>query len=86
MSGANEVDGKIVLRIYVPDIENTPALTCLTHRSGKGPTHVAGVADVIRQAAEIYLKSSVPSSTENHCYKCDGNNLLHDALREKGVE
>jgi len=43
-------------------------------------------ADVIRQAAEIYLKSSVPSGTENHCYKCDGNNLLHDALREKAVE
>jgi len=42
--------------------------------------------DVIREAAEIYSKSSVPSGTENHCYKCDGNNLLHDALRERGIE
>ena len=22
---------------------------------------------------------------QNHCYRCDGNNLLHDALRERGV-
>ncbi len=41
--------------------------------------------DVIREAAEIAFASGVPSGTENHCYRCDGNNLLHDALREKGV-
>ncbi len=42
-------------------------------------------ADVNREAAEIIVKSKVPSGTENHCYKCDGNSLLHDALRLKGI-
>jgi len=42
-------------------------------------------ADVIREAAEIALAADLPSGTENHCYRCDGNSLLHDALREKGV-
>ncbi len=40
-------------------------------------------AQVIREAADIVHGSDVPSGTENHCYRCDGNNLLHDALREK---
>jgi biotin synthase-related radical SAM superfamily protein len=52
------------------------------HRAPTGEWY----AEVIRRAAEIYVESSVPSGTENHCYKCDGNNLLHDALREKDVE
>ena len=43
-------------------------------------------ADVIRKAADIYVQSQVPSGTDNHCYRCDGNNLLHDALRERGIE
>jgi hypothetical protein len=43
-------------------------------------------ADTILEASEIVQKSGVPSGTENHCYRCDGNSLLHDALRLEGVE
>jgi hypothetical protein len=42
-------------------------------------------ADTTRQAAEIVHDHKVPTGTRNHCYLCDGNSLLHDALREKGV-
>lgn len=37
--------------------------------------------DTTMQAAEIVVKSGVPSGDENHCYRCDGNSLLHDAVR-----
>ena len=33
------------------------------------------------QAAEVVVKSGVPLGDENHCYRCDGNSLLHDAVR-----
>ena len=39
--------------------------------------------DTIQEAAEIVIQSKVPSGDENHCYKCDGNSLLHDAIRIK---
>ena len=42
-------------------------------------------AETIRQAAEIVLEHEVPAGTRNHCYLCDGNSLLHDALREEGM-
>lgn len=42
--------------------------------------------DTILEAAEIVHQSGVPSGAENHCYRCDGNSLLHDALRLKGIE
>ncbi|MHB1127627.1 MAG: radical SAM protein [Bacillota bacterium] len=42
--------------------------------------------DVISEAADIILHNKIPSGTENHCYQCDGNSLLHDALRLKGIE
>jgi biotin synthase-like enzyme len=42
--------------------------------------------DTILEAAEIVYNSKVPSGTENHCYRCDGNSLLHDALRLKGIQ
>lgn len=42
--------------------------------------------DTVLEAAEIVYDSGVPSGTENHCYRCDGNSLLHDALRLKGLE
>jgi len=41
--------------------------------------------DTIQEAAEIVYEAKVPSGTENHCYRCDGNSLLHDALRLKGI-
>ena len=39
--------------------------------------------DTIQEAAEIVVQSKVPFGDENHCYKCDGNSLLHDAIRIK---
>lgn len=42
--------------------------------------------DVISEAADIILHNKIPSGTENHCYQCDGNSLLHDALRLIGIE
>ncbi|OGO30250.1 MAG: radical SAM protein [Chloroflexi bacterium RBG_16_56_11] len=41
--------------------------------------------DTVSQAADIIQQAGVPSGTENHCYRCDGNSLLHDALRLKGI-
>ena len=43
-------------------------------------------AETVREAADLVMASGVPSGTGNHCYRCDGNNMLHDALRERGVE
>jgi len=37
--------------------------------------------DTTLKAAEIVVESGVPSGDENHCYRCDGNSLLHDAVR-----
>jgi hypothetical protein len=42
--------------------------------------------ETILEAAEIVYDTAIPAGTENHCYRCDGNSLLHDALRLKGVE
>lgn len=42
--------------------------------------------ETILEASEIVHEAKVPSGTENHCYKCDGNSLLHDTLRLKGIE
>ncbi len=42
--------------------------------------------DTILEAAQVVYDAKVPSGTENHCYRCDGNSLLHDALRLKGIE
>jgi hypothetical protein len=41
--------------------------------------------DTISEAAEIVAASGVPAGAGNHCYRCDGNSLLHDALRLKGI-
>jgi hypothetical protein len=41
--------------------------------------------DAIIEAAEIVNKAGVPAGTENQCYRCDGNSLLHDALRLNGI-
>jgi len=42
--------------------------------------------DTVSEAAEIVYKNKVPSGVENHCYQCDGNSLLHDALRLKDIK
>lgn len=40
----------------------------------------------IKEAADIVYAAKVHAGTENHCCRCDGNSLLHDALRLKGIE
>lgn len=42
--------------------------------------------DTVLEAADIVSDAKVPAGTQNHCFKCDGNSLLHDALRLKGIE
>jgi len=37
--------------------------------------------DTILEAAEIVRGAGVPRGDDNHCYRCDGNSLLHDAVR-----
>lgn len=39
-----------------------------------------------RRMADIVAASGVPPGTGNHCYRCDGNSILHDTLRSIGVE
>ena len=54
--------------------------------AGHRAPSAAWFADTMREAAELVAASGVPAGTDNHCYRCDGNNMLHDALRERGVE
>jgi len=42
--------------------------------------------ETILEASDIVYEYKVPWGLKNHCYKCDGNSLLHDALRLKGIE
>ncbi len=58
-----------------------PGSRLADHRAPYGKWY----AETIREAAGIAASGSVPSGTENHCYRCDGNNLLHDGLRERGI-
>lgn len=41
--------------------------------------------ETILEASEIVHRANILEGTGNHCYQCDGNSLLHDALRLKGV-
>jgi biotin synthase-related radical SAM superfamily protein len=41
--------------------------------------------ETVLEASEIVHRAHIPSGAENHCYRCDGNSLLHDALRSKGI-
>ncbi len=100
--GAGNVYGVIVMGLEPKDtfLEGVKALTGIGANvvpfvwSPNPGSRLAGhrapagqwFAEVIREAAEIVAAGTVPSGVENHCYRCDGNNLLHDALREKGVK
>ena len=53
---------------------------------GHRPPTSAWFVETVLEAADIVDDANIPPGTENHCYKCDGNSLLHDALRFKGVE
>jgi len=51
------------------------------HRAPTGQWYT----EAITEAADIVHDAGVPSGTANHCYRCDGNSLLHDALRLRGI-
>jgi biotin synthase-like enzyme len=53
---------------------------------GHRPPTSAWFVETVLEAADIVDDANIPPGTKNHCYKCDGNSLLHDALRLKGVE
>lgn len=71
------VGANIVPFVWSPN----PGSKLAGHRAPTGEWYL----DTIQEAAGIVYQSRVPAGTENHCYKCDGNSLLHDALRLMGI-
>jgi hypothetical protein len=69
-----EIGANIVPFVWSPN----PGSRLYGHRAPEAQWYM----DVINEAAEIVEKSGVPPGMENHCYRCDGNSLLHDALRK----
>ncbi len=81
LEGVKELAGlgaNVVPFVWSPN----PGSKLAGHRAPTSKWFVETVTD----AAEIVRDASVPSGTKNHCYQCDGNSLLHDALRLKGIE
>ena len=72
------VGANIVPFVWSPN----PGSKLKGHRAPSGNWFI----EVALEAAEIVLESGIPSGTANHCYRCDGNSLLHDALRLRGIE
>ena len=72
-----KIGANIVPFVWSPN----PGSRLAGHRAPSAEWYV----DTCRRAAEIVHQSGVPAGTENHCYRCDGNSLLHDALRANGV-
>ena len=79
LEGVREITGlgaNVVPFVWSPN----PGSKLEGHRA---PTS-AWFAETVLEAADIVYDADVPSGTGNHCYRCDGNSLLHDALRSKG--
>jgi hypothetical protein len=73
----SELGTNIVPFVWSPN----PGSRLFGHRAPEAQWYV----DVINEAAEIISLSEVPPGIENHCYRCDGNSLLHDAMRNRGI-
>jgi hypothetical protein len=73
----SEVGANVVPFVWSPN----PGSKLAGHRAPSTEWYV----DTVLEAAEIVYRAGIPSGTTNHCYRCDGNSLLHDALRMKGV-
>jgi len=69
----SELGANVVPFVWSPN----PGSKLEGHRAPTGKWYV----DTAMAAAEIVSAAGVPSGTDNHCYRCDGNSLLHDALR-----
>ncbi|NOY81545.1 MAG: radical SAM protein [Kiritimatiellaeota bacterium] len=52
------------------------------HRAPTAEWYVGAVLE----AGEVLAHSNVPQRDENHCYRCDGNSLLHDVLRMTSID
>lgn len=80
LEGVKEITGlgaNVVPFVWSPN----PGSRLAGHRAPTSDWYV----ETISEAAEIVGKSGIPSGSGNHCYRCDGNSLLHDALRLKGI-
>lgn len=73
----SELGANVVPFVWSPN----PGSRLYGHRAPEARWYV----DVVSEAAEIVARSGVPPGSENHCYRCDGNSLLHDALRNRGI-
>jgi len=74
----SELGANIVPFVWSPN----PGSRLEGHRAPRSEWFV----ETVMEASEIVHHAKVPPGTENHCHRCDGNSLLHDALRIKGVE
>jgi len=74
----SEIGVNVVPFVWSPN----PGSKLAGHRAPSAEWYV----DTILEAAEIVCRGGIPSGTANHCYRCDGNSLLHDALRMKGID
>ncbi len=74
----SDIGANVVPFVWSPN----PGSKLEGHRAPSAEWYV----DTVLEAAEIVYRAGIPSGTTNHCYRCDGNSLLHDALRMKGVE
>ncbi len=73
-----EMGANVVPFVWSPN----PGSKLEGHRAPTGNWYV----ETILEAAQIMYEAKIPAGTENHCFRCDGNSLLHDALRLKGIK
>ncbi|MDP8258697.1 MAG: radical SAM protein [Candidatus Aadella gelida] len=71
----SEIGASIVPFVWSPN----PGSKLAGHRAPSAEWYI----NTIYKAAEIVIKSGASISDENHCYRCDGNSLLHDVLRNQ---
>ena len=74
----SDIGANVVPFVWSPN----PGSRLHGHRAPEAGWYV----DTIGEASHIVAESGVPAGTENHCRRCDGNSLLHDALTRRGVE
>ncbi len=76
--GITDLGANVVPFVWSPN----PGSKLEGHRAPTSKWYV----ETILEASDIVYEAKVPSGTENHCYRCDGNSLLHDAMRLKRIE
>ncbi|MAG13538.1 MAG: radical SAM protein [Spirochaetales bacterium] len=74
----SDIGANVVPFVWSPN----PGSRLYGHRAPESSWYI----DTVGEASGIVAESGVPSGTNNHCYRCDGNSLLHDALRKRGYE